>query len=61
MGGARDVPDSESSEPWPPELLTSKRCCSTADRIVLSKSLVKKKKKKEYRVIQAIKFINGCL
>lgn len=39
-----DAPDSESSELWPPELLTSKRCCSTADRMVLSKSLVKKKK-----------------
>ena len=39
---AGDVPDSESSELWPPELLTSKRCCSTADRMVLSKSLVKK-------------------
>lgn len=39
---ADGVPDSESSELWPPELLTSKRCCSTADRMVLSKSLAKK-------------------
>lgn len=41
---ADDVPDSEASKLCPPELLTSKRCCSTADRIVLSKSLVKKQK-----------------
>lgn len=41
---ADDVPDSRSSKLCPPELLTSKRCCSTADRIVLSKSLVKKQK-----------------
>ncbi|VCX10159.1 unnamed protein product, partial [Gulo gulo] len=34
-GDADDVPDSESSELWPPEPLTSKRCCSTADRMVL--------------------------
>ena len=61
MVGAGDDPDSGSSELWPPELLTSKRCCSTADRIVLSKSLVKKKKKKENRMIQAIKFISDCL
>ena len=54
---ADDVPDSESSELWPPGPLTSKRCCSTADRMVLSKSLIKK----EYRVTQVIKFINGCL
>lgn len=39
---AEELPDSESSELWPPELLTSKRCCSTAERMVLSKSLVKK-------------------
>lgn len=54
---ADDGPDSESSELWPPEPLTSKRCCSTADRMVLSKSLIKA----EYRVHQANNFINVCL
>lgn len=31
--------DSEFSELFSPGLLTSKRCCSTADRMVLSRSL----------------------
>lgn len=40
---AEDVPDSESSELWPPEPWTSKRCCSTAERIVFSKYLSSRK------------------
>lgn len=40
---ADDVPDSESSELWPPEQWTSKRCCSTAERIVFSKYLSSRK------------------
>lgn len=54
---ADDGPGSESSELWSPELLTSKRCSSTADLMVLSKILVKNK----HQVNEAIKVIHDCL
>ncbi len=38
--------NSQSSELWSPKVFTSKRCCSTAERIVLSRKLKDQGKKK---------------